>query len=139
MVVDFLCLETPFSEIHQQLDVSAQVPYNMKACVVLTGCLNVFVTLVDGASIPTYFERFPSTPRQLSVVQVQRELGARLSNTTAIFGPDDSQYKEALSRWNSFVTPKVQLVIEPGQESDVSTIVSLHSPSWYLILSQFMH
>ncbi|KAA8634855.1 hypothetical protein SMACR_09677 [Sordaria macrospora] len=95
----------------------------MKACVVLTGCLNVFVTLVDGASIPTYFERFPSTPRQLSVVQVQRELGARLSNTTAIFGPDDSQYKEALSRWNSFVTPKVQLVIEPGQESDVSTIV----------------
>ncbi|KAK3948167.1 hypothetical protein QBC32DRAFT_408795 [Pseudoneurospora amorphoporcata] len=95
----------------------------MKPSVLLSTCLSVFVTLAKSASIPSYFERSPSTPRQLSVVKVQRELGARLSKNSVIFGPDDPRYTDALSRWNNFARPKVQLVIEPAQESDVSTIV----------------
>ncbi|KAK3399544.1 hypothetical protein B0T20DRAFT_165070 [Sordaria brevicollis] len=95
----------------------------MRASVLLSTCLGMLVSLAESASIPSYFERSPSTPRRLDVVKVQRELGAQLSKGSVIFGPDDPRYPEALSRWNNFARPKVQLVIEPAQETDVSTIV----------------
>lgn len=83
----------------------------------------IFHTLVAGASIPRYFQTFPISRRQLSVSQVQQELGRQVSNTTVIFGPDDSRYNESTTRWNTFAVPQIQVVVEPGQESDISTIV----------------
>ena len=83
----------------------------------------IFHTLAAAASIPRYFDRFPTTPRGLNSTKVQRELGRRLSNTTVIFGPDDSRFTAATARWDDFAVPQIQLVIEPGRESDVSTIV----------------
>ncbi|KAH7635579.1 hypothetical protein B0T09DRAFT_362731 [Sordaria sp. MPI-SDFR-AT-0083] len=95
----------------------------MRGLVSLAGCLGVFHTLVAGATIPSYFEGSYSTPRKLSVAQVQRELGSRLTKTSIIFGPEDTRYKEATSRWNVFANPKFQIIVEPGQESDVASIV----------------
>lgn len=77
-----------------------------------------------GTTIPRYFQTAPVTRRDLSTTQVQRELGRRVSNTTAIFGPADSRYENATVRWNLVAVPKIQVVIEPGQESDISIIVS---------------
>lgn len=85
----------------------------------------IFHTLTAAASIPKHFERFPTTPRKLQSAKVQRELGSRISNTTVIFGSDDGRFSEATARWSVFAPPHIQLVIEPGQESDVSTIVSV--------------
>ncbi|KAL9004071.1 MAG: hypothetical protein Q9188_003106, partial [Gyalolechia gomerana] len=95
----------------------------MKTFVSLACSLAIFWTLVAGASIPRYLQTFPTTRRQLNATQVQRELGSQISNTTIIFGPDDNRYNESTERWNIFAAPRIQLVIEPGQESDVSTIV----------------
>lgn len=96
----------------------------MKSFVSLIYSLAIFRTLVAGASIPKYFQTFPITRRQLSPTQVQQELGSQVSNTTAIFGPDDSRYNESTTRWNIFAVPQIQAFVEPGQESDISTIVS---------------
>lgn len=96
----------------------------MKSFVPLLCSLAIFQTLVAGTTIPRYFQTAPITRRDLSTTQVQRELGRRVSNTTVIFGPADGRYENATVRWNLVAVPRVQVVIEPGQESDISTIVS---------------
>ena len=98
--------------------------FRMKAFVSFLYSLAISGTLVSGASIPRYFQASPITRRQLSPQQVQQELGSQVSNTTAIFGPADSRYNESTTRWNIFAVPKVQIVVEPGVESDIPTIVS---------------
>jgi hypothetical protein len=84
----------------------------------------IFVTVAAAASIPRPFQRFPITPRHLNNTRVQRELASQVSNTTVFFGPDDSRFAPATARWNDGARPHIKLVIEAGQESDVSTIVS---------------
>ncbi|KAI2779941.1 FAD-binding domain-containing protein [Daldinia loculata] len=96
----------------------------MKKFVSLVCSLALFGTLATGASIPRYFQPSAFTRRQLNATQVQQELGSELSNTTSIFGPDDDRFTEATTRWNIFAVPKIQVVIEPGEESDISTIVT---------------
>ncbi|KAI1468333.1 FAD-binding domain-containing protein [Daldinia caldariorum] len=97
--------------------------FNMKNSISSLCNLVLFGTLATGASIPRYFQPSAFTRRQLDPTQVQQELGSQLSNTTSIFGPDDDRYPEATTRWNTFAVPKIQIVVEPGEESDVSTIV----------------
>lgn len=96
----------------------------MKSFVSLGCSLAIFQTLSAGAVIPRYFQTVPVTRRQLSSTRIQQELGGQVTNTTTIFGPDDSRYDDATSRWNNFAVPRVRVVIEPGEESDISTIVS---------------
>jgi hypothetical protein len=96
----------------------------MKGFISLVCSLAVFQTLAAGAGIPRYFERSPTTHHQLDVEEVREELGSRVSRSTAIFGPDDRRFNNATSRWNIFAVPQIQVVIVPGEESDVSTIVS---------------
>lgn len=86
--------------------------------------LAVLQTFVSGASIPRYFKEHHTTPINLNATQVQRELGRIVSRGTVIFGPDDSRYDNATARWNMFAPPQVQVIIEPAEERDVSTIVS---------------
>lgn len=99
----------------------------MKKLVSLVYSLVIFQTLVASASIPAYFQTFPITRPQLNVTNVQQELGSRVSDAAVIFGPNDSRYNESTTRWNIFAVPQIQIVIEPGQESDISTIVSAMS------------
>ena len=96
----------------------------MKSFVSLACSLAVVQALVAGSTIPRYFQNLPVTRRDLSSPQIQQELGRQLSKTTTIFGPSDSRFDNATVRWNIVAVPKIQVVIEPGQESDVSTIVS---------------
>ncbi|KAM4065224.1 FAD binding domain-containing protein [Hirsutella rhossiliensis] len=85
--------------------------------------LAILQTLAAGARIPGYFYPPPTTPVGLDAAQVQRELGSLVSDTTAIFGPDDNRYQNATARWNNFARPQIQVVVQPGEECDVSTIV----------------
>lgn len=101
----------------------------MKVFVPLLCGLGLLRTFVASASIPRYFEKFPTTRRNVTSTQVQLELGGKVSNTTVIYGPEDDRYAEATARWSSFALPHVQVVIEPTQESDISTIVSKMQPA----------
>lgn len=105
---------------------SATMP-KMKNFVVSVSCyLGLFWTLAAGASIPRYFEPNSITRRSLTSHQVQSELGVQVSNTTIIFGPGDDRFDEATSRWTGFSKPDIKVVVEPGRESDVATIVRHH-------------
>lgn len=86
--------------------------------------LPLIASLAGAASIPRDLQPAPVTRARLSAAQVQRELGRHLSATTSIFGPSDDRYTNATERWNTFAVPHIQVVIEPGQERDVSIIVS---------------
>lgn len=86
--------------------------------------LAVFQCLAAGANIHTYFERSLTTRQRLDTKQVRAELGRRVSKETSIFGPDDQRYNDATSRWNNYAVPQIHVVVSPGRESDVSTIVS---------------
>lgn len=98
--------------------------FTMKASVLSVFCyFGLLWTLAAGASIPRYFEKHSITRRDLTSAQIQQELGGQVSNTTLIFGPDDDRFDKVTSRWTDFSKPKVQVVIEPGTESDVATIV----------------
>jgi hypothetical protein len=95
--------------------------------------LALLITVVCGKPIPDsmvphYFQRNPFTRRDLSVVQVQMELGRLLSNGSNIFGPSDPRWDNATERWNIFSKPVTEVVVQPGEESDVSVIVRI-SPS----------
>lgn len=91
---------------------------------ILASLLPLIASLAGAASIPRDLQPAPVTRARLSAAQVQRELGRHLSATTSIFGPLDDRYTNATERWNTFAVPHIQVVIEPGQERDVSIIVS---------------
>lgn len=93
----------------------------MKASILSLFC--ILWGLAAGASIPRYFEKQAITRRDLTAKQIREELGLRVSNTTLIFGPEACRFEEATSRWTDSSKPDVQVVIEPGTESDVATIV----------------
>ncbi|PYH77480.1 FAD binding domain-containing protein [Aspergillus uvarum CBS 121591] len=73
--------------------------------------------------VPHYFQREALTRRDLSVSQVSRELGALVSNTTAIFGPSDPRWENATERYTTFAPPTIELVVQPGLESDIPIII----------------
>ncbi|KIA75778.1 hypothetical protein HK57_00392 [Aspergillus ustus] len=72
---------------------------------------------------PPYLQGTPLTRRDLSVDQVQRELGALLSEGSLIFGPSNPAWDTATERWNSYAMPDIQIVVQVNQEEDVSTVV----------------
>lgn len=104
---------------------TSSLSYEMKGFYSLGYGLAILQSVVAGARIPRQFRPHPTTPVNLNSTEVQRELGYQVSNTTAIFGPNDGRFDAATARWNIFATPQIQVVIEPGQESDVSTIVGV--------------
>ncbi|KFY07455.1 hypothetical protein V492_07117 [Pseudogymnoascus sp. VKM F-4246] len=95
----------------------------MKLFCSLVYSLSVLQPFAASARIPRLFRPDTTTPNNLNTTEVQRELGHQVSSTTAIFGPSDSRFDIATSRWTTYGKPQIQVVIEPGQESDVSTIV----------------
>jgi hypothetical protein len=100
----------------------------MKSLVISSLCLfSGLSSLVSGASIPRYFEKQPTTRRNLTSQEVRRELGGQVSRGTLIYGPADAEFANLTSRWTVYSKPDVQVVIEPAAELDVSTIVRFHT------------
>ncbi|KAL4928009.1 FAD-binding oxidoreductase [Aspergillus undulatus] len=85
--------------------------------------LAILQTVAAVPLIPSYFRARDITPRDISSTTVQLELGGQLSNTTTIFGPDNAGFANATARWDTYAMPQVQVVVEPGDESDISKIV----------------
>ncbi|KAI0460033.1 hypothetical protein F5B21DRAFT_523915 [Xylaria acuta] len=79
--------------------------------------------LVAGLNVPHYFHSRPFTRRDLSVAQVQQELGALVRKDTTIFGPEDVRFANATERYSTHAVPHIEVVVVPATESDVSVIV----------------
>lgn len=95
----------------------------MKGFLSLICGVYLFTALAAAAAIPDYFRPSPVTRRSVTVEQVRQELGASVSDTTLIYGPTDTRYANATARWNDYAIPHVQIVVVPGQQSDVPKIV----------------
>ncbi|KAF2963038.1 hypothetical protein GQX73_g10548 [Xylaria multiplex] len=78
--------------------------------------------IVPRVPVPRYFERSPSTPVAISINQVQKDLGALISNTSLIFGPGSDAWSDATDRWNFYSKPNISAVVEVGQESDIAKV-----------------
>lgn len=103
--------------------VKPAILFNMNELLCFLLALALLQNFALAHSIPNYFTKAPVTRSQLDVEQVRRELGCRVSKTSTIFGPDDDSYVNATARWNPIAAPRIQVVIAPGEESDVSVIV----------------
>lgn len=97
----------------------------MKGFLAVSGSV-IAIQSVTAAVVPRFFEISPTTRLELSMIQIERELGEQLSPSTTMYGPGDGGYADCTRRWNHFAMPKVQLVVQPGEEADVSAIVSCH-------------
>ncbi|KAI0154644.1 FAD-binding domain-containing protein [Xylariaceae sp. FL1272] len=100
------------------------VSFNL--CVVLSWLVG-FQALVAGLpshrSAPYYFKRHVETPRDINPLNVQTQLGPLLSSGAIIFGPSSPLYANATERYDRYVKPDIQVVVQPATEDDVAKIV----------------
>jgi hypothetical protein len=76
------------------------------------------------ASIPEYFQDAPVTRGQISVSQVQQELGPQMSRGSLIIGPDDPAWANVTKRYSTFSKPQdLRLVVKVNAETDVARVV----------------
>ncbi|KAK7931188.1 hypothetical protein PG985_001900 [Apiospora marii] len=80
-------------------------------------------SLVAGGVVPRYFQSAPFTRRDLSAAKVQQELGVLISNGSTILGPDDARFANATERYSTYAVPRIEVVVVPVEEGDVSMIV----------------
>jgi hypothetical protein len=87
--------------------------------------------LVASSPVPEYFQKHPCTRCDLPVAQIQRELGAKLSRKTTIFGPANPKWANTTHRWNTLAPPDIDVVVQVGEESDIPKVVSppCHGPT----------
>ncbi|KAI1398668.1 hypothetical protein F4819DRAFT_502163 [Hypoxylon fuscum] len=83
----------------------------------------LFPLAASAMHIPTTLEYSHFTRRQVNISQAQHELGSQLSSAATIFGPTDPDWANATERYSTYAPPKIQLVVIPGTESDIPTIV----------------
>lgn len=95
----------------------------MRFSTVLARSVAFLQTVAALPTVSNYLESSSAASYNISSAQVQRDLGSVLSHSTTIFSPDDPRFDNATRRWSTFAVPQVQVVIEPGEESDISEIV----------------
>lgn len=76
------------------------------------------------------------TRATITAAQVSKELGPQLSTSAQIFGPSDPRWANATERFQTYKPPNITVVVEPGHEDDIPTIVcryvvTLFSVRWH--------
>ena len=88
--------------------------------------LMLLPALVTSSPIASsHFGRKLFSRNNITATTVAAELGPQLSNGSLVFGSDNPQWSNATIRWNRFVRPNVQVVVEPAAESDIAEIVRI--------------
>lgn len=64
-----------------------------------------------------------TTRATITPAQIGKELGPQLSKKAQIFGPSDARWENATERFQTFMPPTIQVVVEPGVEDDIPKIV----------------
>ena len=78
-------------------------------------------------TIPYLFKRTPQnyTPVTPMPADIHRDLGPQLAKNALIYSPGSPEYANATSRWNVYEEPNISVVVQPGNDNDVATIVSM--------------
>ena len=63
------------------------------------------------------------TPLNIRSADVAAQLGSRLSENATIYFQNDPRFANATARWSVYGAPNIAVVVEPGIETDVATIV----------------
>ncbi|GAP88217.1 putative FAD binding domain-containing protein [Rosellinia necatrix] len=87
--------------------------------------IQAFLTSFASAhpTVPRCFQNYPSSPHNISVPAIQKELGHLLSKGSVIFGPSDPRWHNTTDGFQELSPPDVEIVVQPGKESDISKIV----------------
>lgn len=101
------------------------IAYLVTLGLVLISDVALAIPLVSSHAVPRSFQKHRFSRRDLDVFTIQQELGPLLFNSSSIFGPDSCKWAAATKRFNVFSRPNVEVVVVPGIEADVSTIVSV--------------
>lgn len=112
------------------------VPYLAVLSLVPIGGFAAAVPRLAHYATPRSLQPYPFSRRDLPVATIQRELGPLLSNTSTIIGPDSPSWANNTERYNIFTRPDVEVVVLPGEEKDVSAIVSAENDQSLLFFGQ---
>lgn len=104
-----------------------------KSLIVAYGLALLPVLVRSSPIVPRYFHRNLFSRDNIAASTVETELGQQLSQGSLIFGPDSALYPNATVRWNTRITPNVQVVVQPAAESDLARIVSCLLRSFWRI------
>ncbi|KAL4938555.1 hypothetical protein BDV06DRAFT_225881 [Aspergillus oleicola] len=99
-------------------------------CNTLSWALALTLQLTPSVSALPLTSRVPHPLSHLSLRQLQWDpsqvgpaLGSRLSDSSSIFGPTDPRFDATVERYDAYSAPQIRLVVQPGTEDDVATIV----------------
>ncbi|KAI1767910.1 FAD-binding domain-containing protein [Hypoxylon sp. FL1150] len=89
--------------------------------------LTLFQAFTTSSSLPPssklYFQRDLFTCRQPSTFEIAQKLGAIISSNSSIFSTAHPPWSEVTKRWNTLITPDIEVVVQPTKESDIPKIV----------------
>lgn len=91
-----------------------------------TACCSVLLVLPLAAASLTPFplDWNAGVGRRSTTSQhAQEELASLLDSSSTVLGPASPEWANVTERWDTYASPTIQLVVTPGVESDVSTIV----------------
>ena len=77
------------------------------------------------------FNVFATAPVTLTAAEIQRELGPKLSKNAVIYAENDPRFEEATARWNAYMPPRINVVVEAGIEEDIPHIVGFLRDSYF--------
>ncbi|KAI0104017.1 hypothetical protein GGR51DRAFT_561393 [Nemania sp. FL0031] len=90
----------------------------------VSSCLVLLQSFASTTAIPYPYNLAPRVTRHnLTSEQARSELGPQLSKQATIFGPRDSRFANTTERYQTFSPPNIQVVVQPGAESDVAKII----------------
>lgn len=84
----------------------------------------VALSRVNASPYPFNVARKDVSPLATRSADFIRQLGPQLSTNATIFADDDPRFINATARWSAYSKPQISVVVDPGTESDVATIVN---------------
>ncbi|RAH42320.1 FAD-binding domain-containing protein [Aspergillus brunneoviolaceus CBS 621.78] len=89
-----------------------------------TACaLSVLSQLGTACTVRTSSAPSTLVNRDWTAAEIAPRLGPLLSEGSSIFGPTDSRWASATERYDTYTEPHVEVVVQPGQESDIPIII----------------
>ncbi|KAJ2999372.1 hypothetical protein NUW58_g8 [Xylaria curta] len=86
-------------------------------------CFALMVSIVNSKPIYCLNGNCLYTRSNLTTETIISELGPQLSQRSVIIGPNDASWANVTSRYQAYNQPHILLVIQPGREEDIPTIV----------------
>ena len=90
----------------------------------LTAVLVALSSRVNASPYPFNVARNDVSPFATRSADFIRQLGPQLSANATIYTDEDPRFINATARWSAYSNPQISVVVDPGTEADVATIVN---------------